>query len=248
MFDFNGKNILVTGGSRGIGRALVNAFASNGASVAFIYGRSQEEAVKLEEEWAAKGVRVKGYQADVSKFESVKQVVSEIIKDFGKVDVLVNNAGITKDGYMMLMSEDNWRKVLDVNLSGTFNVTKQLLTHFLVNKKGKIINMTSVGGLVGAAGQTNYAASKAGIIGFTKSLTKEVAGKNINVNCIAPGYIATEMLDTIPDKIKNGIIGSIPASRLGNVDDIANAAMFLASDVADYINGQVLVVDGGLTA
>lgn len=240
--------ILITGGSRGIGRAIVNAFATSGANVAFIYGKSVEEASQIEDEWKGKEVTVKGYQADIADFETVKNVIKDIVDDFKKIDVLVNNAGITKDGYMMFMTADNWKKVLDVNLSGTFNVIKQLLPHFLINKKGKIINMTSVGGMIGMAGQTNYSASKAGIIGLTKSLTKEVAGKNINVNCIAPGYIETEMLETIPEKMKDDIAKSIPASHIGSVNDVANTVMFLASEYSDYINGQVLVVDGGLSA
>lgn len=248
MFDFKGKNVLVTGGSRGIGRSLVNEFASKGANVAFLYGKSVEEAKIVEENWKDEELIVKGFQADVADFDKVKNIVKEIVNQFEKIDILINNAGITKDGYMMLMAADNWKKVLDVNLCGTFNVTKQLLTHFIGNRKGKIINMTSVGGMVGMAGQTNYSASKAGIIGFTKSLSKELAGKNINVNAIAPGYIATEMLETIPEKMKADIVKSIPASRIGSVRDIANAAMFLASEYSDYINGQVLVVDGGLTA
>lgn len=248
MFDFTGKTVVVTGGSRGIGRAVAENFASNGANVAFIYGSSKGRADELEEKYSDSGVQVKGYCANVADIESVKSASKQILSDFGKVDILVNNAGITKDGYMMLMSGENWGKVIEVNLTGAFNVTKQFLTHFIGNRGGKIINMTSVGGIAGMAGQTNYSASKAGLIGFTKSLSKEVAGKNINVNAIAPGYILTEMLDTIPDKMKEKIIKDIPASRIGDVNDIANAAMFLASDYSGYINGQVLVVDGGLTA
>lgn len=248
MFDFTGKTAVVTGGSRGIGRAIAESFASHGANVAFIYSSSRGRAEEFEAEYVGSGIKVKGYCADVSDLESIKEESRQILSDFGRVDILVNNAGITKDSYMMLMSRESWGKVIEVNLTGTFNVTKQFLTHFIGNRSGKIINMTSVGGIAGTAGQTNYSASKAGLIGFTKSLSKEVAGKNINVNAIAPGYIMTEMLDTIPEKMKEKIIKDIPALRIGDVSDIANAAMFLASDLSGYINGQVLVVDGGLTA
>lgn len=248
MFDFTGKTAVVTGGSRGIGRAIAESFASHGANVAFIYSSSRGRAEEFEAEYVGSGIKVKGYCADVSDLESIKAESRQILSDFGRVDILVNNAGITKDSYMMLMSRESWEKVIEVNLTGTFNVTKQFLTHFIGNRSGKIINMTSVGGIAGTAGQTNYSASKAGLIGFTKSLSKEVAGKNINVNAIAPGYIMTEMLDTIPEKMKEKIIKDIPALRIGDVSDIANVAMFLASDLSGYINGQVLVVDGGLTA
>lgn len=248
MFDFKGKNVLITGGSRGIGRALVEEFAAHGANVAFLYGQATEKAKEIEKKWAEAEVTVKGFQVNITDLDGVKKVVKDILAQFGRIDVLINNAGITKDGYMMLMSTDNWSKVLDVNLTGTFHVTKQLITHFIGNKQGKIINMTSVGGMIGMAGQTNYSASKAGLIGFTKSLSKEIAGKNINVNAIAPGYIDTEMLDTIPEKMKAEMLRSIPAARIGSVKDVANVAMFLASEYSDYMNGQVLVVDGGLTA
>ncbi len=248
MFDFTGKNILITGGTRGIGLGLLKEFAAKGANVAFLYGTAADKAAEVEAEWAGSGVRVSGYQTDVSDFEAVKLIVKRILTDFGGIDVLINNAGITRDGYMMFMSQESWGNVLDVNLTGTFNVTKQLITHFLSKKKGKIINITSVSGITGMAGQTNYSASKAGIIGLTQSLTKELAVKNINVNAIAPGYIQTEMLDTIPEKMKEKFVSEIPAGRIGSVTDVANAAMFLASDYSDYINGQVLIVDGGLTA
>lgn len=248
MFDFKGKNVVITGGTRGIGKELVEEFARHGANVAFLYGASTEKAAEVEEEWKNQHVKVRGFQVDITEFEGVREVIKEVLEEFEGIDILINNAGITKDGYMMLMSADSWKKVIEVNLTGTFNVTKQLLTHFISRRSGKIINMTSVGGMIGMAGQTNYSASKAGIIAFTKSLSKEIAGKNINVNAIAPGYIQTEMLDTIPEKIKSKMVGDIPAGRIGGVKDIANVAMFLASDYANYINGQVLVVDGGLTA
>lgn len=248
MLDFTGKNVLITGGTRGIGRSLVEEFVQNGANVAFLYSSASDKAMEIQEKFRETNVRVQGYQVDVSDFEKVKITVKEILNDFHKIDILINNAGITKDGYMMLMSNENWGKVLEVNLTGTFNVTKQMLTHFISNKKGKIINMTSVGGMVGMAGQTNYSASKAGLIGFTKSLSKEIAGKNINVNAIAPGYIQTEMLESIPETMRQKILKDIPAGRIGDVKDIVNVAMFLASDASNYINGQVIVVDGGLTA
>ena len=240
-----GKTALITGAARGIGKAIALKFAAEGANIAFT---DLEVNLETEKEIAALGVKAKSYASNAADFAQTEEVVKAVKDEFGAIDILVNNAGITKDGYMMLMSGDNWGKVIEVNLTGAFNVTKQFLTHFIGNRSGKIINMTSVGGIAGMAGQTNYSASKAGLIGFTKSLSKEVAGKNINVNAIAPGYILTEMLDTIPDKMKEKIIKDIPASRIGDVDDIANAAMFLASDFSGYTNGQVLVVDGGLTA
>lgn len=248
MFCFRGKNVLVTGGTRGIGKELVEQFALHGANVAFLFNSSNEVAAELEKKWGCKDNKIKGFQANVMDFGEVKKVIKDVLNEFECIDVLINNAGVTKDGYMMFMSSDNWEKVLGVNLTGVFNVTKQLLPHFISKKSGKIINMTSVGGIVGMAGQTNYSASKAGLIGFTKSLSKEIAGKNINVNAIAPGYIQTEMLDTIPEKMRIKILESIPAARIGSTKDIANTAMFLASEYSDYINGQVLVVDGGLTA
>ena len=243
MFDFKETNILITGGSRGIGRAIVNAFATSGANVAFIYGKSVEEASQIEDEWKGKEVTVKGYQADIADFETVKNVIKDIVDDFKKIDVLVNNAGITKDGYMMFMTADNWKKVLDVNLSGTFNVIKQLLPHFLINKKGKIINMTSVGGMIGMAGQTNYSASKAGIIGLTKSLTKEVAGKNINVNCIAPGYIETDINKDVTKEEKEEILKEIPLEKTGEPKEIAKCVNWLVED--NYTTGQIISINGG---
>lgn len=248
MFDLRGKNVLIIGGAKGIGKRILEEFAKAGANVAFIYNSSIESAADIEKEWENSGTAVKGYRVDITCYSNVKETIKTILEDFKAVDILINNAGITKDSYLMMMSPEAWDKVVNTNLTGVFNVTKQLYAHFVGKKSGKIINITSVGGLVGMAGQTNYSATKAGIIGFTKSLSKELAPKGINVNAIAPGYIHTEMLDTIPDKLKEQYVKSIPAGRLGDAADVAYAAMFLASDYANYIHGQVIVVDGGLIA
>lgn len=248
MFDFNEKNILITGGTRGIGKSLLETFAKCNANVAYLYNSSEEIAKSIDQEWSDSGIKIKGYKVDITDYEDIREIVKAILKDFGKIDVLINNAGITKDTYAMMMSEEVWKRVIDVNLNGMFYITKQLIPHFISNHSGKIINMASVGGIAGKACQTNYSASKAGVIGFTKSLSKELACRGVNVNAIAPGYIVTEMLDTIPEKLKKEYEKMIPARRFGKPEDVVYAVMFLASEYSNYIHGEVLVVDGGLTA
>ncbi len=248
MFDFDGKNVLITGGTRGIGKSLLDAFADCNAQVAYIYGASGDIAQHIDSERSNGKVKVKGYKADIADNKAVTEAAKEILEDFGKIDILINNAGITKDSYMIMMPENNWERVINVNLNGVYYLTKQLIPHFIANHYGKIINIASVSGIIGKACQTNYSAAKAGLIGLTKSLSKEVAGRGINVNAVAPGFIITEMLDDIPDLLKKEYIKSIPARRFGKPEDIVYPIMFLASDYSNYIHGEVLVVDGGLTA
>ena len=248
MFNFKDKNVLVTGGTRGIGKSIVEMFAQCHANVVYLYNSSDDIASEIDREWSNNTVKVKGYKADITDSSRISDTVEEILKDFGKIDILINNAGITKDSYLMMMKDDDWLKVIDVNLNGLFYLTKQLIPNFITNHYGKIINITSVSGIIGKACQTNYSATKAGIIGFTKSLSKELAGKGINVNAIAPGYIGTEMLETIPEKLRKDFEKSIPAKRIGKTEDVVYPVMFLASDYSNYIHGEVIVVDGGLTA
>lgn len=246
------KKAIVTGGTRGIGRAIVKELATrkfdgeNFADVAFIYNSCDECAESLIAELKGCGSEVIAYKADVSSFEQVQNTVKEIISKFGAVDILVNNAGITKDNLLMRMSEADFDRVIEVNLKSAFNFTKAVSRQMLKQRAGKIINITSVVGLTGNAGQANYAASKAGLIGFTKSVAKEFASRGINVNAIAPGYIATEMTEELNDSQKEALLGLIPLNRMGKPEDIAKAVAFLASDDASYITGQVITVDGGM--
>ena len=246
------KKAIVTGGTRGIGRAIVKELATrkfdgeNFADVAFIYNSCDECAESLIAELKGCGSEVIAYKADVSSFEQVQNTVKEIIAKFGAVDILVNNAGITKDNLLMRMSEADFDRVIEVNLKSAFNFTKAVSRQMLKQRAGKIINITSVVGLTGNAGQANYAASKAGLIGFTKSVAKEFASRGINVNAIAPGYIATEMTEELNDSQKEALLGLIPLNRMGKPEDIAKAVAFLASDDASYITGQVITVDGGM--
>ena len=246
------KKAIVTGGTRGIGRAIVKELATrkidgeNFADVAFIYNSCDECAESLIAELEDSGSEVVAYKADVSSFEQVQNTVKEIIAKFGAVDILVNNAGITKDNLLMRMSEADFDRVIEVNLKSAFNFTKAVSRQMLKQRAGKIINITSVVGLTGNAGQANYAASKAGLIGFTKSVAKEFASRGINVNAIAPGYIATEMTEELNDSQKEALLGLIPLNRMGRPEDIAKAVAFLASDDASYITGQVITVDGGM--
>ena len=246
------KKAIVTGGTRGIGRAIVKELATrkfdgeNFADVAFIYNSCDECAESLIAELKGCGSEVIAYKADVSSFEQVQNTVKEIIAKFGAVDILVNNAGITKDNLLMRMSEADFDRVIEVNLKSAFNFTKAVSRQMLKQRAGKIINITSVVGLTGNAGQANYSASKAGLIGFTKSVAKEFASRGINVNAIAPGYIATEMTEELNDSQKEALLGLIPLNRMGKPEDIAKAAAFLASDDASYITGQVITVDGGM--
>ncbi|MDX5348126.1 MAG: 3-oxoacyl-[acyl-carrier-protein] reductase [Hymenobacteraceae bacterium] len=241
-----GKTALITGASKGIGRAIAQKFADMGAQVAFTYLSSVEKGQQLENELSAGGAKVKGFRSDASDFAQAEQLVEDVVKEFGKLDILVNNAGITKDGLLMRMSEEQWDAVINVNLKSVFNLTKAATKHMMRAKSGSIINMTSVVGIKGNAGQANYAASKAGIIGFTKSVALELGSRNIRSNAIAPGFIETEMTGELDAKTVEEWKKAIPLRRGGSPEDVANAAVFLASDQSAYISGQVLQVDGGM--
>lgn len=241
-----GKTALITGASKGIGRSIALVFAEQGADIAFTYLSSVEKGVALEKELAEKGVKAKGYRSDASDFKAAEELINGVVADFGRLDVLVNNAGITQDTLLMRMSEEQWDKVMQVNLKSCFNTVKAAFRTFMKQRSGSIINMTSVVGIKGNAGQANYAASKAGIIGFTKSVALEMGSRNIRSNAIAPGFIETEMTDVLDEKIVQSWRDAIPLKRGGQPEDVANACVFLASDLSNYITGQVLQVDGGL--
>lgn len=241
-----GKNVLITGASRGIGRGIAQKFAEQGANVAFTYLLSPEKALALENELAALGVKAKGYRSDAADFKASEELINAVIADFKTIDVLVNNAGITRDGLLMRMSEEQWDSVISANLKSVFNLTKAIQRPMLKERKGSIINMSSVIGIKGNAGQSNYAASKAGIIGFTKSIAIELGSRNIRCNAIAPGFIETEMTETLDPKVVEQYRNAIPLKRGGSVDDVANLALFLASDLSSYITGQVIPVCGGM--
>lgn len=241
-----GKTALVTGASKGIGRKIAEKFAEQGANVAFTYLSSVEKGEALEKELQSFGTKVKGYRSDASKFDEAEKLINDIVADFGAIDIVVNNAGITKDGLLMRMSEENWDDVMNVNLKSIFNVTKAASKVMMKARKGVFINMSSVVGVTGNAGQANYAASKAGIIGFTKSIAKELGSRNIRANVIAPGFIRTEMTDVLDPKVVEGWEAGIPLKRAGETEDIANACVFLASDMSAYITGQTLSVCGGM--
>jgi len=241
-----GKTALITGASKGIGRKIAETFAANGANVAFTYLSSVEKGEALEKELQAHGTKIKGYRSDASIFEEAEKLINDIVSEFGTLDAVVNNAGITKDGLLLRMTEDQWDDVLNVNLKSVFNVTKAASKIMMKNRKGVFINMSSVVGVQGNAGQANYAASKAGIIGFSKSVAKELGSRNIRTNVIAPGFIRTEMTDVLDPKVVEGWEQNIPLKRAGETEDVANACLFLASDLASYINGQVLSVCGGM--
>lgn len=244
--NLEGKIALVTGGSRGLGKAIALKLASLGADVVINYTSSGEEAEKVRAEIENMGRKSLSIRADVSKFDEAKNLVDSTIGEFGRIDILVNNAGITRDNLLLRMTEEDFDKVIDVNLKGTFNVTKSAIRKMLKGSGCSIINISSVVGVAGNAGQCNYAASKAGVIGLTKSLAKEVAKKNVRVNAIAPGFIATDMTDKLAEETIEEYKASIPLGKLGEPDDISNAVAFLASDMSKYITGQVLVIDGGL--
>jgi 3-oxoacyl-[acyl-carrier protein] reductase len=241
-----GKTALVTGASKGIGRKIAEKFAEHGANVAFTYLSSVEKGEALEQELQSFGTKVKGYRSDASKFDEAEKLINDIVADFGALDIVVNNAGITKDGLLMRMSEENWDEVINVNLKSVFNVSKAASKVMMKARKGSIINMSSVVGVQGNAGQANYAASKAGIIGFSKSLAKELGSRNIRTNVIAPGFIRTEMTDVLDPKVVQGWEDGIPLKRAGETEDVANACVFLASDMSAYVTGQVLSVCGGM--
>ena len=239
------KTAIVTGAAQGIGAKIAERFAEEGAAVAVVDINRElaEERVKLLQ---TKSVQSEAYVVDVSNTEAVKELVAQVVKQFGRVDVLVNNAGITRDGLLLTMSESDWDIVISVNLKSVFNFTKAIARPMIKQKGGSIINISSVVGLFGNGGQLNYAASKAGVIGATKSAAKELASRNIRVNAIAPGYIQTAMTDKLDEKARNALLDHIPAKTLGLPEDVANAAVFLASDLASYITGEVLRVDGGM--
>lgn len=241
-----GKVALITGASKGIGRKIAEKFVKHGADVAFTYLSSVEKGEALEKELQRDGVKVKGYRSDASKFDQAEQLIESIVADFGTLDIVVNNAGITKDGLLMRMTEENWDEVLDINLKSIFNVTKAASKIMMKNRFGVFINMSSVVGVQGNAGQSNYAASKAGIIGFSKSIAKELGSRNIRTNVVAPGFIRTEMTDVLDPKVVEGWAQAIPLKRAGETEDVANVCVFLASDMSAYVNGQVLSVCGGM--
>ena len=241
-----GKTALVTGASKGIGKAIALEFATQGAQVAFTYLSSIEKGEALEKELQGLGVQAKGYRSDASQFEEAERLIGQVVEDFGSLDILVNNAGITRDNLLMRMSEEHWDEVIGTNLKSVYNTVKASTRNFMKQRGGSIINITSVVGLKGNAGQANYAASKAGIIGFTKSVALELGSRNIRCNAIAPGFIETEMTDQLDEKTVQGWRDAIPLKRGGKPEDVAHCAVFLASDQSDYISGQVLQVDGGM--
>jgi 3-oxoacyl-[acyl-carrier protein] reductase len=240
------KVAIITGASRGIGKGIAQIFAQHGANVAFTYSSSVEAAKELEAELQQLGVKAKGYQSNAASYSEAHELVEQVLADFGTIDVLINNAGITKDNLLMRMGEEDFDKVIEVNLKSVFNMTKAVQRTMLKQRKGSIINMSSVVGVKGNAGQTNYAASKAGIIGFSKSVALELGSRNIRCNVIAPGFIETEMTAKLDEETVKGWRAAIPLKRGGSPEDIANTCVFLASDLSAYITGQTINVDGGM--
>ena len=240
------KVILVTGATRGIGKKIAITFAKEGYDIAINYRKENEDLENTKKAIEENGVKCFAVQGDVSSFEDCERFVKEIINEYGKIDVLVNNAGITKDTLLMRMKKEDFESVIDVNLVGTFNVTKNVIPYMMKARSGRIINISSVVGVSGNAGQTNYSASKAGIIGFTKSLAKEIASRNILVNAVAPGFIETDMTNILKDEVKQAISKQIPLNRMGKAEDVANVVKFLASEDSSYITGQVISIDGGM--
>ena len=245
-YNLSSKSALVTGGSRGIGRSIVEQLAESGAIVAFTYRSRKEEADSLVAELQSKGRKAVAYQSDAANTAQAHEVVQSVIKDFGRLDILVNNAGITKDGLLMRMSEQDWDDVISTNLKSVFNFTKAACRQMMSQQGGKIINISSVVGMIGNAGQSNYVASKAGVIGFTKSIAKEIASRNVQVNAVAPGFIETDMTEKLNEKQKEAILGIIPMKRMAKPEEVAKIVCFLASEDANYITGQTLCVDGGM--
>ena len=241
-----GKNVIVTGATRGIGKEIALTLAQNGANIAINYRNYNDEIVELINALKEFGADVLAIKCDVSKSNEVENFVSEIKNHFSSIDILVNNAGITKDGLILRMKDQDFDDVLNVNLKGTFNTTKFVSQVMFKQKHGKIVNISSVVGLIGNAGQSNYSASKAGVIGFSKSVAKELASRNININVVAPGYIDTDMTKSLPDRVKEEILKSIPMKKIGNPNEVANLVLFLSSNLSDYITGQVINVDGGM--
>ena len=240
------KTAIITGATRGIGRGIALEFARQGANIAFTYNSSVDAANTLEQELNVLGIKAKGYQSNAAEFDKAQELAKNVLEEFGTIDILVNNAGITKDNLLMRISEEDFDQVIEVNLKSVFNVTKAVIRPMMKQRAGSIINMSSVVGLKGNAGQTNYAASKAGIVGFSKSVALELGSRNIRSNVIAPGFIETEMTANLDEAVVQGWRDSIPLKRGGSPKDIANACVFLASDMSSYITGQTLSVDGGM--
>lgn len=241
-----GKTALITGASKGIGKAIAEKFAEEGANVAFTYLSNVEKGEALEKELASKGVKAKGFRSDASDYQAAQDLIAGVVEEFGGMDVLINNAGITKDNLLMRMSEEDWDVIQNINLKSCFNTVKASARTFMKQRSGSIINMSSVVGVKGNPGQANYAASKAGIIGFTKSVALELGSRNIRCNAIAPGFIETEMTDALDEKTVQSWRDAIPLKRGGSTEDVANACIFLASDMSAYITGQTIQVDGGM--
>lgn len=244
--NFENKTAVITGGSRGIGLAIAKKLAEGGANIAVLYVGDESEGKAAKAELEQYGTKVEQYFCDVSDFEKSKAVCEQVIAEFGKVDILINNAGITRDKLVLNMDENDFDAVINVNLKGTFNMIKHFYKHFMKNRGGRIVSTSSIVGLIGNAGQANYSASKAGIIGLTKSVARELAGRNVTVNAVAPGYIGTDMTNVLPDKVKETMKAQIPAKRIGTPEDVANVVAFLCSDEAAYVTGEVIRVDGGL--
>ncbi len=246
MFELTGKTAVITGASRGIGKAIAVKFASQGANIAFLHYMDEENAVATEKELNEMGIKAKGYECNVADFEASKAAVEQILEDFGEFHILVNNAGITRDMLLLKMGESDFDAVISVNLKGAFNMSKHVYQHFMKKRRGRIINISSIVGLTGNAGQVNYSSAKAGMIGMTKSIAKELGSRNVTVNAIAPGFIKTDMTDKMTEKAREAALEAVPMKRMGQVEDIANTALFLASDEASYITGEVIRIDGGL--
>ena len=240
------KVALITGASRGIGKAIAQTFGEQGAKIAFTYRSSLEKAQAFEKELEEQGIEVKGFQSDAGSFEDSEQLIKDVVEEFGTIDVLVNNAGITRDTLILRMNEEQWDQVIETNLKSVFNLTKHVARTMMKQRSGSIINLTSIVGMIGQAGQANYAASKAGIIGFTKSIADELGSRGIRCNAIAPGFIETEMTAELPDDTQKSYLSSIPMNRFGQPEEVGNAALFLASDLSSYVSGQTLSVCGAL--
>tara|TARA_B100000287_G_scaffold141016_1_gene132805 strand:+ start:1150 stop:1896 length:747 start_codon:yes stop_codon:yes gene_type:complete len=246
MKNLENKTAIITGGSKGIGKGIIEKFAHEGCNIAFTYLSSESSAIEVEKNAKSYGVKVIKYKSDASNFDQSSELIENVIKDFGSYDILINNAGITRDNLLLRMDEDSWKKVIDINLNSCFNLTKCAIKEFMKKKDGVIINISSIVGVKGNAGQSNYSASKAGINGFTKSIALELGSRNIRCNAIAPGFIETDMTNKGDGKLLESWIESIPLKRAGNVSDVANLCSYLASDKASYITGQIIRVDGGL--